>query len=144
MSLDILIYVAGAIQLASGLVHIGLSKTLDQEEAIPDELFRITLLIFSKLLLVFYFGTAFICFFYTEELRTTSLGSAVLVFLFFYWLIRAMLQVQYFGFKRANDLKEMLPSGGMSNQVFSTILFVVFLLSCLPFIIPVIVHYGSN
>ncbi len=144
MSLNTLIYVGGVIQLASGLVHIGLTKTLDQEEAVPDELFRITLLIFSKLLLVFYLGTAFICFFCTEELTTTNLGSVVLVFLSVYWVMRAMLQVQYFGFKRANDLKAMLPGGGMSNQTFSTILFVVFLLSCLPFIIPVIVHCCPN
>ena len=138
MSLDAVVYVGGVVQLTSGLVHIGLSKTLDQEEAVPDELYRITLLIFSKLLLVFYLGTACICFFYTKELTTTSLGSALLVFLSLYWFMRAVLQVQYFGFRRANDLNAMLPSGGMSNQAFSTILFVVFLLSSLPFAIPVI------
>ncbi len=138
MSLDAFIYAGGATQLAWGMVHVFLPKQLDNEEAVPDEHFRITLLIFSKLLLAFYVGTALICFFCAEELRTTSLGSAVLVFLCCYWLVRAVLQIQYFGLERANDLSEMLPGTGVSNQTFSTVLFIMFLLSCLPFIVPVI------
>ena len=138
MSLDAAIYAGGVVQLLSALVHIYLPKELDREEAVPDELYRITLLMFSKLLLVFYLGTAVICFFYAEELRTTGLGAAILIFLSCYWLMRALFQVQYFGFRRANELNVMAPSSGISNQTLSTILFFVFLLSCVPFIVPVI------
>jgi hypothetical protein len=82
--------------------------------------------------------TALICFIHARELLDTNLGLAVLLFLSAYWLVRALLQVQYFGFKRANTLNVQLSSSGVSNQTISYILFVLFLLGSGLYLAPVV------
>ena len=140
MGTEILVYIGGAYQLLWAFAHFQLPKQLDWENALAgvDDFNRILMLIFSKLLLVFYVGTALICFVYAGELMTTGVGSAVLVFLSVYWLVRALLQVQYFGLKRANTLNVQLSSSGVSNQTISYILLVIFLLGSLLYLVPVV------
>ena len=140
MGTEILVYVGGAYQLLWAFAHLQFPKQLDWENALAglDDFNRILMQIFSKLLLVFYAGTALICFIYASELLATDMGSAVLIFLSAYWLVRALLQVQYFGLKRANALNVQLSSSGVSNQTISYILLVIFLLGSILYLAPVV------
>lgn len=140
MATDALIYVGGLYQLVWALAHLQFPKQLDWERSLAslDDFNRILMLIFSKLLLVFYLGTAMICFLYPRQLVGTGVGLAVLTFLSAYWLARALLQVRYFGFRKANTLNVQLSPGGVSNQTISYILFLVFLFGALLYLAPVI------
>lgn len=137
---EILVYVGGSYQLVWALAHFLFPKQLNWENALAplDDFNRLLMLIFSKLLLVFYLGTALICFIYARELLDTGLGLAVLIFLSAYWLVRALLQVQYFGFRKANTLNVQLSSSGVSNQTISYILFVTFLIGSGLYLAPVL------
>jgi len=140
MSVRILIYAGGAYQLVWAFAHLQFPKQLDWGHALAklDDFNRILMLIFSKLLLVFYLGTALICFMHARELLDTNIGLTVLLFLSAYWLVRALLQVQYFGFKRANALNVKLSSSGISNQAVSYILFVIFLVGSGLYLAPIV------
>lgn len=129
MKTEILVYIGGAYQLLWAFAHFQFPKQLDWENALAslDDFNRILMLIFSKLLLFFYLGTALICFIYARELLSTDIGIAVLIFLALYWLVRALLQIQYFGFRKANTLNVQLSSSDVSNQTISYILFFMFL-----------------
>jgi hypothetical protein len=140
MNTEILVYVGGAYQLLWAFAHFRFPKQLDWENALAvlDDFNRILMLIFSKLLLVFYLGTALLCFAYSRELLDTGVGSAVLVFLSFYWLVRALLQVQHFGLRKADELNVQLSPSDVSNRAISYILLVVFLLGSGLFLAPVV------
>jgi len=141
MTTEILIYVGGAYQLVWALTHFYFPKQLDWKNTLAplDDFNRILMLIFSKLLLFFYLGTALICFIYARELPDADMGLALLIFLSAYWLVRALLQVQYFGLKKANTLNVQLSSGNVSNQTISYILLIVFLTGFGLFLAPVII-----
>ncbi len=140
MSTETLVYVGGSYQLVWALAHFRLPKQLDWARALAtlDDFNRILMLIFSKLLLAFYLGTALICFIHARELLETDIGSAVLIFLSAYWLVRALLQVHYFGLRRANTLNVQLSPGGVSNQTISYILLVIFLMGSGLYLAPVV------
>jgi hypothetical protein len=140
MKAQVLIYVGGLYQLVWALAHYQFPKQLDWENALAplDDFNRVLMLIFSKLLLVFYLGTALICFVYATALLDTGVGLAILVFLSLYWLARALLQVHYFGFARADTLNVQLSSSGVSNRTVSWILFALFLMGTGLFLAPVV------
>ena len=141
MASEILIYIGGSYLLVWALTHFYFPKLLDWENALAtlDDFNRILMLIFSKLLLFFYLGTALICFIYAGELPDTDLGLALLIFLSLYWLVRALLQVKYFGFRKANTLNVQLSSSDVSNQTISYILFITFLIGFGLFLAPVVI-----
>ena len=140
MTAEILIYIGGVYQLVWAFTHSYLPKQNDWKNSLAplDDFNRILMLIFSKLLLFFYLGTALICFIYARELPDTDMGLAILIFLSLYWLVRALLQVQYFGLRQANALNVKLSSGNISNQAISYILLFVFLTGFGLFLAPVI------
>ncbi len=123
------------------LSHLLFPKMLDWGNALAplDDFNRVLMLIFSKLLLFFYLGTALICFIYARELRDTDIGIAVLAFLSAYWLVRALLQVQHFGLRKTSRLNVKLSARDVSNQTVSIILFVMFLAGFGLFLAPVII-----
>jgi len=140
MIAEVLIYIGGAYQLTWVLAHFQFPKQLDWKNALAtlDDFNRILMLIFSKLLLFFYLGTALICFIFAGELPDTDIGLAVLIFLSLYWLVRALLQVQYFGFRKANTLNVQLSPNDVSNQTISYILFIIFMIGFGLFLAPVV------
>jgi hypothetical protein len=140
MTSEILIYIGGAYQLLWAFTHFYFPKLLDWGNALAslDDFNRILMLIFSKLLLVFYLVTALICFIFAGELPDTDIGLAVLIFLSLYWLVRALLQVQYFGFRKANTLNVQLSSSDVSNQTISYILFITFMIGFALFLVPAV------
>ena len=139
--MEILIYVCGLYQLLWVAAHLQFPKQCDWENslAVLDDFNRVLMLIFSKLLLFFYLATAIICFLYPRELLGTGVGSALLVFLAAYWLLRALLQVHYFGFSRANTMNVKLSTSDVSNETISYILFFIFLAGTVLFLAPVLV-----
>ena len=141
MTAEILIYIGGTYQLVWAFTHSYFPKQLDWKNTLAplDDFNRILMLIFSKLLLFFYLGTALICFIFAKELPDTDIGLAVLIFLSIYWLVRAILQVQYFGFRKANTLNVQLSSGNVSNQTISYILIITFLIGFGLFLAPVVI-----
>jgi hypothetical protein len=140
MASEILIYSGGVYQLVWAFAHFKFPKQLDWGNALAplDDFNRILMLIFSKLLLFFYLGTALICFIYARDLPDADLGLALLIFLSLYWLVRALLQVQYFGFKKADTLNVQLSTSDVSNQTISYILFIGFLMGFGLFLAPVL------
>ena len=138
MAVEVLLYIGGAYQLVWAFAHFKFPRQLDWGNALAalDDFNRILMLIFSKLLLFFYLGTALICFIYARELADTDAGLAVLIFLAIYWLVRALLQVQYFGFRKADTLNVKLSSADVSNQAISYILFVTFMIGFALFLAP--------
>jgi hypothetical protein len=140
MTSEILIYIGGAYQLVWALAHFLFPRLLKWDNALAtlDDFNRILMLIFSKLLLVFYLVTALICFILTRDLLDTDIGLAILIFLALYWLVRALLQVQYFGFRKANTLNIQLSTSDVSNQTISYILFISFLIGVGLFLAPVV------
>jgi hypothetical protein len=140
MTAEVLIYVGGAYQLVWALAHLRFPKQLDWGNALAtlDDFNRFLMLIFSKLLLFFYLGTALICFIYARELPDTDIGLAVLIFLSLYWLVRAILQVQHFGFRKADMMNVKMSSSNVSNQIISYILFIIFLIGCGLYLAPVL------
>ena len=141
MTAEILIYIGGVYQLVWALTHFYFPKQLNWENTLAplDDFNRILMLIFSKLLLFFYLGTALICFIYARELPDTDIGLALLIFLALYWLVRGLLQVQYFGFRKANTLNVQLSPGDVSNQTISCILLIIFVIGFGLFLAPVVI-----
>ncbi len=141
MTAEILIYIGGTYQLVWAFTHSYFPKQLDWKNTLAplDDFNRILMLIFSKLLLFFYLGTALICFIFAKELPDTDIGLAVLIFLSIYWLVRAILQVQYFGIRKANTLNVQLSSGNVSNQTISYILLIIFVIGFGLFLAPVVI-----
>ena len=74
MTSEILIYIGGTYQLVWAFTHSYFPKQLDWKNTLAplDDFNRILMLIFSKLLLLFYLGTALICFIYPSELLDTA------------------------------------------------------------------------
>lgn len=141
MNTEILVYIGGAYQLIWAFAHLRFPKQLDWNNTLAtlDDFNRILMLIFSKLLLFFYLGTAVICFVYASDLLDTDVGLAILVFLSAYWLVRALLQVQHFGLNKANTLNIKLSTSDVSNQTISYILLVTFLIGTGLYLAPVII-----
>ncbi len=140
MAAEILVYIGGAYQVTWIISHLMFPRVFDWANTLAslDDFNRYLMLIFSKLLLVFYLGTAVICFVYADDLLDTDMGIAILIFLAVYWLVRALLQVQYFGFERANSMNVQMASGGTSNRAISIILFLIFLTGTGLFLAPVL------
>jgi len=141
MNTEILVYIGGAYQVTWIIAHLMFPKQFDWKNTLAplDDFNRFLMLIFSKLLLVFYLGTAVICFIYASDLLDTDLGIAILIFLSAYWLVRTLLQVQHFGFEKANRMNVQMSSSGTSNRTISTILFFIFLMGTALFLAPVLI-----
>ncbi len=141
MADEILVYIGGAYQVTWIISHLMFPRIFDWPNTLAklDDFNRYLMLIFSKLLLVFYLGTTVICFVYADDLLDTNLGLAILIFLAVYWLVRALLQVQYFGFERANSMNVQMSSSDTSNKTISIILFFIFLTGTALFLAPVLI-----
>jgi hypothetical protein len=141
MAAEVLIYVGGAYLLLWALSHLMFPKLLHWGTALAplDDFNRYLMLIFSKLLLFFYIGAALICFIYADDIADTDIGLALLIFLSLYWLLRAALQVQHFGLKKADTMNVKMSAGNVSNQTISYILLVMFLVGFAIYLAPVLI-----
>jgi hypothetical protein len=108
-----------------------------------DDINRSLLYILSRLLVLLYLYVAFLSFFYHRELVDTALGKSFLIFVAVYWLYRALMQIQFFGFARANRMNITLaelnyppPANRLSNQTASIAFFVIMLTGAALYIAP--------
>jgi hypothetical protein len=110
-----------------------------------DDINRSLLYILSRLLVLLYLYIAVLAFFFQDELMNTAIGKTVLVFMAIYWTFRAIMQIQYFGFARAermnikfSDLNYPAPINRLSTQAASTVFFVIMLIGIGLYLIPAV------
>jgi hypothetical protein len=144
MKLEIFIYVGGVFNIIWAIFDFFWPKFFNWEQALAplDDLHRILLPLTSRMLTVLYLGVAYISFFHAPELMSTDLGNTLLVFVAIYWAIRAVLQIHYIGFKKANgfnvDFSSFAPFAKFSNKTISYMFFFEFLIISALYFIPAI------
>ena len=135
MTIEILLYIGAVYHLAWALFDFFWPKIFDWENTLAslDDIQRILPPLTSRMLVVLYLGIAYISLFHTKDLLVTDLGGTVLVFVSVYWAVRAILQVRYIGFRKANELNVAfssyapnLPIKNLSNKTISSILLMEF------------------
>ncbi len=111
--------------------------------AVLDDINRSLLYILSRLLVLLYLYIAVLSFFFQKELLNTALGKTILWFMAVYWIFRAFMQIQFFGFARADRMNIQLaelnfpsPFRYWPNRAASTGFFVIMLLGVLLYLWP--------
>jgi hypothetical protein len=110
-----------------------------------DDFNRAVLYISGRLLVLLYLYIAWVSFSYNSDLLSTAIGKTIPVFVVIYWAFRAIMQIQFFGFRKANTLNIKVSDGNfpppinrMSNQTLSTIIFGIMIFGILIYLIPVL------
>lgn len=110
-----------------------------------DDINRSLLYILSRLLVLLYLYVATLSFFFQADLLETALGKTVLLFMAFYWAFRAFMQIQFFGFARADRMNIQVsqlnfppPVNRLSNGTVSTGFFVVMIVGVLLSLVPAV------
>jgi len=108
-----------------------------------DDINKVLPYITSRLLIIVYLAISFISFFHIDELQNSRIGKTFCIFVSLYWISRAVMQIQYFGFSRAN---QMIPPENspfkkitehVSNSIMSLGFFVYFLLGSSLYVVPI-------
>jgi len=142
MKTEIFLYIGGVFNLIWATFDFFWPKFFNWKEALAplDDLHRILLPLTSRMLVVFYLGVAYISFFHASELISTDLGKTFLVFVSIYWAVRAVLQIHYLGFKKANEFNvafsSYFPIVNISNKTISYMFFIEFLIISALYFIP--------
>ena len=108
-----------------------------------DDINRSLLYILSRLLVLLYLYIATLAFFFQDELMNTSIGKTILIFMTVYWGFRAIMQIQFFGFARAermnikfSDLNYPAPINRLSTRAASTMFFIIMLAGIVLYLVP--------
>ncbi len=145
MNVETLIYIGGIYHLGWALFDSFWPIIFNWKETLAslDDLNRILLPITSKLLVVVYLAISYISFFHTSELSNTGIGKTILVFVSLYWSVRAIMQIYYFGFEKANEFNitftsfaPFLPIYSISNKSISYGLLLYFFFGIALYLIP--------
>lgn len=145
MDAKVLIYIGGVYHLCWATFDLFWPYLFNWKKTLLplDDFNRVLLPITSKLLSFLYASLAYISFCYTRELLETRLGRALLIFAALFWTIRAGMQIQFYGFKKANEkqIPEMpfsLFVKAVSNQFASSTMFVIMTVGIAIYLIPVL------
>ena len=144
MRTEFILYIGGIFNLMWAVFDFFWPKFFNWKETLAslDDLQRIMLPLTSRMLTVLYLGITYISFFHASDLIKTELGRMFLIFISIYWAVRAILQVRYFGFKKANefnvDFSSFVSFVNLSNKTISYILFFEFLFICALYFFPLI------
>jgi hypothetical protein len=145
MTIEVLLYIGAVFHLAWAVFDFFWPQIFDWKNTLAslDDLQRILPPLTSRMLVVLYLGIAYISLFHTEELLVTDLGRTVLIFVSVYWAVRAILQVRYIGFRKANEFNvslssyaPSLPVKNVSNRTISIILLIEFIVASALYLIP--------
>jgi hypothetical protein len=100
-TIQILIYTCGIHSIALAIFHVLFWRLFNWKRDLQNLSFanRAIMQILNCRLIYFFLFTAFVCFFYSEELVTTSLGKVFLGGLSLFWLGRTVEQVIFLGYK---------------------------------------------
>jgi small-conductance mechanosensitive channel len=111
-----------------------------------DDINRSLLYIVSRLLVLLYLYIATLAFFFQDELLNTTIGKTVLIFMTVYWGFRTIMQIQFFGFARAermnikfSDLNYPAPINRLSTRSASTIFFFIMLVGTALYLVPIVI-----
>ena len=149
MKVEILLYIGAVYHLAWALFDFFWPRIFDWKNTLAslDDIQRILLPLTSRMLVVLYLGIAYLSVFHTRDLLVTDLGRTVLVLVSVYWAVRAILQVRYIGFRRANEFNVAFSSyaphsrfRNLSNKTISSILLMEFVTASVLYLVASI--YG--
>ncbi len=148
MNMEYLVLMGGIYHLGWALFDSSWPILFDWKRTLAplDDFNRSLLYIISRLLVVLYLALAYLSFFQTSELVNTGLGKTILVFVSIYWIVRVIMQIQYFGiFNKANELNIKIaesnipsPLKKLSNQWIANLFLPYFLLGIALHLIPVL------
>ena len=141
MDIEVLLYIGGIYHIGWALFDLFWPKIFNWKETLADldDLNRVLLPITSKLLVVLWLTIAYLSFFQSTELLTTTIGSTILIFVSICWFVRAIMQIYYFGFKKANEFNVViLPQIPFSNRTKSIIGLIYFFFGISFYLIPLI------
>lgn len=145
MKLEVLLYIGAFFHLLWAVFDFFWPRFFNWKETLAslDDIQRVLPPLTSRMLVVVYLSIAYLSLFHTADLLATDLGRTILFLVSVYWLVRAGLQVRYFGFEKANQLditfSSYMPSSpfrSMSNKSISYLLFVEFLIIAGLYLVP--------
>ena len=101
MSPDLLVQLCGLHSFFFALFHLGFWKLFDWKRDLQrtSVATRAITQILNLRLIYFFVGTGALCFAFTEELHSTALGRAILLFMSLFWVGRT---IEQFVFLRVN------------------------------------------
>jgi hypothetical protein len=149
MKIEGLLYIGAIFHLAWALFDSFWPRFFNWKETLAslDDIQRVIPPITSRMLVVVYLSIAYVSLFHAADLIATDLGRTILFFVSVYWVVRAILQVYYIGFEKANEFNITFSSyvpyslfRSMSNKLISYLLFFEFMIISGLYFIPLI--YG--
>ncbi len=147
MDVAILFYLGGIYHIGWAIFDLFWPKLFNWKTTLAnlDDFNRAVLYISGRLLVLLYLYLAWVSFYYGPELLITGPGKTIPLFVVIYWTYRAVMQVQFFGFRRANTLNVKVSNGNfpspinkMSNQSLSTVVFGIMIIGILLYLLPVL------
>jgi hypothetical protein len=147
MKIEVLLYIGAIFHLAWAVFDFFWPRFFNWKETLAslDDIQRVLPPITSRMLVVVYFSIAYISLFHTADLIATDLGRKILFFVSLYWVVRAIVQVYYIGFEKANEFNVTFssyapysPFRSMSNKFISYLLFTEFMIISGLYLIPFI------
>lgn len=147
MDTKVLIYAGGVYHLCWAVFDSFWPIILNWKKRLSalDDLNRVLPYITSRLLVVLYLMLAYISFFHTSELIEARLGKTMLFFVSIYWIVRFVMQIQFMSIKKVkqfdvkvSDFSLPSPFNKLSNQSFTIMLFVTFLIGIALYLIPAV------
>jgi len=147
MNAAILFYLGGIYHLGWAVFDLFWPRLFNWKVRLAhlDDFNRAVMYISERLLVLLYLYIAWVSFYYGPELLLTGPGKTIPVFVAVYWAFRAVMQVQFSGFRKANTLNVKVSDGNfpppinrMSNQSLSTMFFGIMMIGVLIYLIPVL------
>lgn len=94
-----MLYIGGLYHLAFFFFHLAFWKLFDWKNDLQSlsEINRAVIQILNLRLMWIFLVFAYVSFFHADDLLTTTLGKTILVGIIFFWLIRAVEQIIFFG-----------------------------------------------
>lgn len=149
MKIEIFLYIGAVLHLAWAVFDFFWPRFFNWKETLAsvDDIQRVLPALTSRMLVVVYLAIAYISSFHAADLIATDLGRTVLLFVSIYWMVRAILQIYYIGFEKANGFNVTFsayvaysPFKGMSNKSISYLFFSEFVIIGGLYLVPFV--YG--
>jgi hypothetical protein len=147
MDATILFYLGGVYHIGWAIFDLFWPRLFNWKATLAhlDDFNRAVLYISGRLLVLLYLYLAWLSFYYGPQLLGTGLGKTIPLFVVIYWSFRAVMQVQFFGFKRANRLNVKVSNGNfpspinkMSNRSLSTLFFGIMVIGIVLYLLPLL------
>jgi hypothetical protein len=111
-----------------------------------DDFNKAVLYISGRLLVLLYLYIAFMSFYYGKGLLISGPVRTIPLFVAVYWAFRTIMQVQFFGFRKADGFNVKVrdgnfpaPFNGMSNQSLSILFFIFMVIGVLLYLLPFLI-----